>query len=129
MACYSSTESIFPRFPAFFYFFFFFSSRRRHTRFDCDWIQTCALPIYRGACLREGVDALDSAGRGARPGCPAQRPGTSVARGGRDRAATGGAVAARGVGRGVSEIGRASCRERGEISVVAVSLKKKKKKK
>src|SRR2546430_15233775 len=24
---------------------FFFSSRRRHTRFDCDWIQTCALPI------------------------------------------------------------------------------------
>src|SRR2546430_1750808 len=25
--------------------FFFFSSRRRHTRFDCDWIQTCALPI------------------------------------------------------------------------------------
>src|SRR2546427_2674944 len=26
-------------------FFFFFSSRRRHTRFDCDWSQTCALPI------------------------------------------------------------------------------------
>src|SRR2546427_2387576 len=25
---------------------FFFSSRRRHTRFDCDWIQTCALPIF-----------------------------------------------------------------------------------
>src|SRR2546430_5853546 len=25
--------------------FFFFSSRRRHTRFDCDWVQTCALPI------------------------------------------------------------------------------------
>src|SRR5205085_4323791 len=25
----------------------FFSSRRRHTRFDCDWIQTCALPILR----------------------------------------------------------------------------------
>src|SRR5688572_7837384 len=29
----------------FLFFFFFFSSRRRHTRFDCDWIQTCALPI------------------------------------------------------------------------------------
>src|SRR2546430_11333377 len=29
-----------------FLFFFFFSSRRRHTRFDCDWIQTCALPIW-----------------------------------------------------------------------------------
>src|SRR6266481_882354 len=26
-------------------FFFFFSSRRRHTRWNCDWIQTCALPI------------------------------------------------------------------------------------
>src|SRR5688572_33429773 len=26
-------------------FCFFFSSRRRHTRFDCDWSQTCALPI------------------------------------------------------------------------------------
>src|SRR5205085_5674154 len=24
---------------------FFFSSRRRHTRFDCDWSSTCALPI------------------------------------------------------------------------------------
>src|SRR2546427_4334576 len=30
----------------FYSFFFFFSSRRRHTRFDCDWSQTCALPIY-----------------------------------------------------------------------------------
>src|SRR2546427_195016 len=28
--------------------FFFFSSRRRHTRFDCDWVQTCALPISCG---------------------------------------------------------------------------------
>src|SRR2546430_7516086 len=24
----------------------FVSSRRRHTRFDCDWVQTCALPIW-----------------------------------------------------------------------------------
>src|SRR5712692_6997521 len=24
---------------------FFFSSRRRHTRWNCDWSQTCALPI------------------------------------------------------------------------------------
>src|SRR2546430_9040339 len=23
----------------------FFSSKRRHTRFDCDWSSTCALPI------------------------------------------------------------------------------------
>src|SRR5688572_31132737 len=33
----------------FVFFFFFFSSRRRHTRFDCDWIQTCALPIFGDA--------------------------------------------------------------------------------
>src|SRR5689334_23555427 len=26
--------------------FFFFSSRRRHTRWNCDWVQTCALPIF-----------------------------------------------------------------------------------
>src|SRR2546430_12429396 len=30
---------------------FFFSSRRRHTIFDCDWIQTCALPISLRALL------------------------------------------------------------------------------
>src|SRR5688572_31147601 len=37
---------------------FFFSSRRRHTRFDCDWSQTCALPISRPAMrLAELVDA------------------------------------------------------------------------
>src|SRR5690242_20889901 len=30
----------------FFYLFFFFSSRRRHTRLTCDWVQTCALPIW-----------------------------------------------------------------------------------
>src|SRR5689334_23554660 len=27
------------------FFFFFFSSRRRHTRWNCDWSSTCALPI------------------------------------------------------------------------------------
>src|SRR6516165_7595645 len=29
---------------------FFFSSRRRHTRFDCDWSSTCALPISPSSC-------------------------------------------------------------------------------
>src|SRR2546427_7815526 len=36
-------------------YFFFFSSRRRHTRFDCDWSSTCALPISpcaRSICSR-----------------------------------------------------------------------------
>src|SRR6266481_9706414 len=27
--------------------FFFFSSRRRHTRWNCDGVQTCALPIWK----------------------------------------------------------------------------------
>src|SRR5256886_10922851 len=34
---------------------FFFSSRRRHTRFDCDWIQTCALPILGAICSAPAV--------------------------------------------------------------------------
>src|SRR5256886_9397945 len=32
---------------------FFFSSRRRHTRFDCDWSSTCALPISNSCALIE----------------------------------------------------------------------------
>src|SRR6266478_8064687 len=46
-------------------FFFFFSSRRRHTRFDCDWSQTCALPIYLAVeadLLRLGKRARDLVG-------------------------------------------------------------------
>src|SRR5256886_7675447 len=34
---------------------FFFSSRRRHTRFDCDWVQTCALPISAPSSLPAGA--------------------------------------------------------------------------
>src|SRR5438309_5311275 len=32
---------------------FFFSSRRRHTRWNCDGVQTCALPIYCLHALRD----------------------------------------------------------------------------
>src|SRR6266568_6322200 len=28
------------------FIYFFFSSRRRHTRWNCDGVQTCALPIH-----------------------------------------------------------------------------------
>src|SRR2546427_8839977 len=38
--------------------FFFLSSRRRHTRFDCDWSQTCALPISIVSHVVAGGDAL-----------------------------------------------------------------------
>src|SRR3989475_12058126 len=84
---------------------FFFSSRRRHTRFDCDWSSdVCSsdlLPGRRGQLPAGGhVDP-----GGGHPGPPGHRDRQGAARG---------------------QIGRASCRERVEISVVAVSLKKKK---
>src|SRR6266478_6883781 len=41
-----------------FFFFFFFSSRRRHTRFDCDWSSTCALPISVLFCDLVGSTAI-----------------------------------------------------------------------
>src|SRR2546428_13940816 len=91
-------------------FFFFFSSRRRHTRSDRDWIQTCALPISSWnfpARDRAGKfhDAIEIIGRHV---VTAQRVGGHADP------------------RQADEIGRASCREREEISVVAVSFKKKK---
>src|SRR5579859_4230496 len=47
---------------------FFFSSRRRHTRFDCDGVQTCALPIW-GAGRRAAAARHPCAGarRGGAP--------------------------------------------------------------
>src|SRR5207237_5046073 len=82
-------------------FLFFFSSRRRHTRFKCDWSSDVALPISP---------------RAAGPVLPVPRP----ARPGRRDAG----AHRRGGGRG-DQIGRASCRERGEVSGVAVGLGKK----
>src|SRR6266568_5301483 len=43
-------------------YFFFCSSRRRHTRWNCDGVQTCALPI----CARRAV-GLHRASRALRP--------------------------------------------------------------
>src|SRR2546430_17557922 len=82
---------------------FFFSSRRRHTRFDCDWssdVCSSDLAVVTGRAVEGDV-------AGAR---------LDLADGElRDR---------RGPAR--CEIGRGSCRERGEISGGAGSLKKKK---
>src|SRR5882762_11439262 len=39
---------------------FLFSSRRRHTRFKCDWVQTCALPIWKSELLLQGILSCDS---------------------------------------------------------------------
>src|SRR5256885_6669298 len=101
--------------------FFFFSSRRRHTRLQGDWSSdVCSSDLGRHA---RGVEV--------------------VARIQRDQHVIGGGPAVQDLGGGEdgavaqghhvagaahpTEIGRASCRGRGEISVVAVSLKKKKK--
>src|SRR3990167_6576059 len=44
-------------------FLFFFSSRRRHTRFDCDWSQTCALPILIASADELDADVLITTSR------------------------------------------------------------------
>src|SRR2546427_12953097 len=85
---------------------FFFSSRRRHTRFDCDWSSDVC-----------SSDLLSTFGRIVAVGPKVESPTDAVVVDGTGRDVTPGLI---------DEIGRASCRERGEISGVAVSLKKKK---
>src|SRR5437762_9123870 len=102
--------------------FFFFSSRRRHTRYIGDWSSdVCSSDLLRS----------DSPVRGrVRRRAGVQQLLRTVERHGRPRA-----VERRSLLRqrrllldaGPDEIGRASCRERVEISVVAGALKKKKK--
>src|SRR3712207_9534798 len=91
---------------------FFFSSRRRHTRYWRDWSSdVCSSDLGPPAGSPRAV---------ADHGPDGQRK-----RGARlVLAGPLGLVHGR-VGLLQQEIGRASCRERGEISVVAVSLKKK----
>src|SRR5260370_42015358 len=104
------------------FLFFFFSSRRRHTRFKCDWSSdVCSSDLIdiasarpasrsaaRGAAARgTGAGDVDSARGGVFPVFPTR----------------GGAILGPAERR---EIGRASCRGRGEISGVAGSFKKKK---
>src|SRR3712207_7426355 len=87
--------------------FFFFQAEDGIRDIGVTGVQTCALPI--------SPSCVPSREAAAAPG--KARPGGDGGRGGgRSRRA----VVCR-------EIGRASCRERVEISVVAVSLKKKKK--
>src|SRR5256886_5977110 len=100
-------------------FFFFFSSRRRHTRFDCDWssdVCSSDLTSRKSWCTarrrRIGKSSppkqrMNSAYR-CRPPCPGRRLPSERTFWWR------------------RQIGRASWRGRGEISVVGGSLKKKK---
>src|SRR2546430_7556421 len=104
--------------------FFFFQAEDGIRDLTVTGVQTCALPIWSGRRSRRRVrrglsrpDARGAArracGRFARRG---GRPWSCPCRGFRRR-------------RGGAKIGRASCRGRGEISVVAGSFKKKKKNK
>src|SRR5437660_3199617 len=106
----------------FFCFFFFFSSRRRHTRWPRDWSSDVCLPI-------SALDPLDQARAEqlAAPGGPHLRPVVGAGNAelhepGRPggRAGDPGAAGARVSVRTLTEIGRASCRERAEESEVAV---------
>src|SRR5260221_10535575 len=86
---------------------FFFSSRRRHTRSLCDWSSDVCSSDLRQQIL-PFVDTADSI---------VQR-----GEGGQERLSCGGGGGEKREGQN----GRASWRERGEISVVGGSLKKKK---
>src|SRR5690606_39687924 len=90
--------------------FFFFSSRRRHTRFSRDWSSdVCSSDL--GPAGGGGLDRRGPAG--PQPAVP----------GGHQRFSGGGRRRLRDVRgsapllRFAAEIGRASCRERGEIPV------------
>src|SRR5690242_21461100 len=101
-----------------FFFFFFFSSRRRHTRLTCDWSSdVCSSDLNRagsecggmGKGWTDGLFLAARAGHAHRDGGGAWHRQHHLRRHRRRTAA---------------EIGRASCRERVEIWVVAGGLKK-----
>src|SRR2546430_16962186 len=96
---------------------FFFSSRRRHTRFDCDWSSdVCSSDLVEVIVLE-----VDSAGRRIQLSRKAVLE-AGEKREGREYAEQQGQARP-----GRFEIGRASGRGKGEISVGAASFKKKKK--
>src|SRR2546430_11169369 len=100
--------------------FFFFQAEDGIRDLTVTGVQTCALPISR-----RPPDGCTAPGRSSRGRRPRGRPATAASRAAcrPRRRPTGRHEAAAAA----PEIGRASCRERGEISVVAGSLKKKKK--
>src|SRR5436309_15661436 len=100
---------------------FFFSSRRRHTRFSRDWSSdVCSSDLGQRAAAhparRRRLTALAGQVRG--PACGAG-PGRQRDRHAAHGACTGGDV----------EIGRASCREREEITINAITNRKQTKRK
>src|SRR5437762_7325592 len=98
-------------FTDFYFFFFFFSSRRRHTRYIGDWSSdVCSSDLARHRRLADG--------RGRARGVDAELAEAADARAeAQDRPSAGDLIE--------SEIGRASCRERGEVWGGAGAGKKK----
>src|SRR5205085_4402436 len=100
---------------------------RRHTRFDCDWIQTCALPIF-------ALEVVGAVSHEAGMGCVGAGGNLTLrhlldVRQQRRQRAGGNALNPPGLAEGDwsrlrqlladLEIGRASCRERGWVRVGA----------
>src|SRR3712207_9197154 len=100
----------------YFYFFFFFQAEDGIRDIGVTGVQTCALPICRRLPRRRGGPRLGRGGGPAdrRRGGPGRRAGEQRRR-----------LRPPPRPRGDRESGRAACRGRGEISVVAVSFKKK----
>src|SRR2546421_5624643 len=105
---------------------FFFSSRRRHTISDRDWSSDVSLPIL-AEVGEEPSDPIRAGTQDRQPIGPSEAREVAEVDGVADQQRvqlalgrqSGGPVGA------AQQIGRASCRERVEISVVGVSLKKK----
>src|SRR5256886_11084608 len=101
----------------------FFSSRRRHTRFDCDWSSdVCSSDLFMAAITRglQGSELTEMAELRQEGALGFTDDGRPVVSAGMLRLALQYQRLCGG------EIGRASGRERGEISGVAGDLKKKK---
>src|SRR5256885_7107708 len=104
-------------------YIFFFSSRRRHTRLQGDWSSdVCSSDLKHGTL---GAQILPRACCGRSR--DARRPAGRISSGPVQQFPRHGPLRRRSRAAARAKIGRASCRERGEISVVAVSFKKKKK--
>src|SRR2546430_17418460 len=88
--------------------FFFFQAEDGIRDLTVTGVQTCALPICPSSSAREAGRWAPEVMASSAAWGPARRAKRCVP-----------------PAPGVNQIGRGSCRERGEISVVAVSLKKK----
>src|SRR5205807_4816153 len=106
-----------------FVFFFFFQAEDGIRDYKVTGVQTCALPISPSPCATPGARCGRRSTRRTRvPGARRGRRASPAARDGRASPGWSARVSDRS---GTREIGRASCRERVEVSVDAGALKEK----